>query len=62
MSGELLNICRDRGYQVFQCDAMRIPLRNECLDAAISIAVIHHFSTWVGVTYCYVPEIYLYKE
>ncbi|KAJ0063435.1 hypothetical protein NL108_002718, partial [Boleophthalmus pectinirostris] len=44
-SSGLINICAERGFQVFVSDALSVPLRTACCDACISIAVIHHFST-----------------
>ncbi|XP_019634528.1 PREDICTED: alkylated DNA repair protein alkB homolog 8-like [Branchiostoma belcheri] len=44
-SSGLANICRDRQLEVFVCDAMSVPVRTGAVDAAISIAVIHHFCT-----------------
>ena len=45
-SGNLLEICRDRikGSQLFIADSLYLPLRSSSFDAAISIAVVHHFS------------------
>ncbi|NP_001089242.1 uncharacterized protein LOC734289 [Xenopus laevis] len=36
---------RTHGYQVMVCDGLRLPYRNGCFDAVLSIGVIHHFST-----------------
>ncbi|CAF1313600.1 unnamed protein product [Adineta ricciae] len=41
----LLKICRDRGYQVFLSDCMKIPVPTNMFDGAICIAVLHHIST-----------------
>ncbi|XP_035681426.1 alkylated DNA repair protein alkB homolog 8-like [Branchiostoma floridae] len=41
----LADICRDRHLEVFVCDALSVPIRTGTVDAAISIAVIHHFCT-----------------
>ncbi|CAH1268201.1 ALKBH8 [Branchiostoma lanceolatum] len=41
----LAEICRDRQLEVFVCDALSVPIRTGAVDAAISIAVIHHFCT-----------------
>lgn len=43
----LLGICRDRDkdFQTFYCDSLKLPVRDESFDSCISIAVIHHFST-----------------
>lgn len=43
----LLNVCRDRGLNVFQCDCLHVPLRSESVDGCISIAVIHHLASEV---------------
>ena len=46
-SQSLIEICKNRdiNFQVFSADSLRLPLRPNSMDAAISIAVIHHFST-----------------
>ena len=44
-SSGLAGICRNRGFEVFQCDCLALPFRNNSIDAVISIAVIHHLST-----------------
>ncbi|XP_043928540.1 alkylated DNA repair protein alkB homolog 8 [Protopterus annectens] len=44
-SKNLVDICGERGFQAFVCDAMSVPIRSNVCDACISIAVIHHFST-----------------
>ncbi|KAE8627319.1 hypothetical protein XENTR_v10006939 [Xenopus tropicalis] len=36
---------RSHGYEVMVCDGLRLPYRNGCFDAVLSIGVIHHFST-----------------
>lgn len=41
----LMDICRKRGFEVLQCDCLYLPYRDESVDVAISIAVIHHLST-----------------
>nr|XP_028582029.1 alkylated DNA repair protein alkB homolog 8 isoform X2 [Podarcis muralis] len=41
----LVDICGEKGFQAFVCDALRVPVRSGSCDACISIAVIHHFST-----------------
>ena len=48
-SFKLCDICSDGGFPVFVCDALQVPLRSECFDACISIAVIHHMSTEVMI-------------
>jgi alkylated DNA repair protein alkB homolog 8 len=44
-SEKLLSVCNERGYSTFQCDCLTVPLRDQTVDACISIAVIHHLST-----------------
>ncbi|XP_037697248.1 alkylated DNA repair protein alkB homolog 8 isoform X2 [Choloepus didactylus] len=44
-SQNLVDICRERQFQAFVCDALAVPIRSESCDACISIAVIHHFAT-----------------
>lgn len=41
----LAEIAKDNGHEVMVCDNLRLPYRDNCFDAIISIAVIHHFST-----------------
>ena len=46
-SYNLLELCnqRDKDFQLFHCDSLKLPVRNNVFDSVISIAVIHHFST-----------------
>ncbi|KAM6291258.1 tRNA (carboxymethyluridine(34)-5-O)-methyltransferase ALKBH8 isoform 2-T2 [Porphyrio hochstetteri] len=44
-SKNLVDICGEKDFQAFVCDALSVPMRSGCCDACISIAVIHHFST-----------------
>ncbi|KAM7179098.1 tRNA (carboxymethyluridine(34)-5-O)-methyltransferase ALKBH8 isoform 4-T4 [Macrochelys suwanniensis] len=44
-SQNLVDICGEKKFQAFVCDALSVPVRNSSCDACISIAVIHHFST-----------------
>ncbi|KAM3586081.1 tRNA methyltransferase, has a role in tRNA modification [Umbelopsis sp. WA50703] len=44
-SSNLISIVRERGFEGMVCDALRTPYRDNTFDFAISIAVIHHFST-----------------
>lgn len=44
-SDALLSVCLERSFNVFQCDCLAVPFRDESVDAAISIAVIHHLAT-----------------
>ncbi|CAH2225081.1 probable tRNA methyltransferase 9B [Pelobates cultripes] len=41
----LAESARNHGYEVMVCDGLNLPYRAGCFDAALSIAVIHHFST-----------------
>jgi alkylated DNA repair protein alkB homolog 8 len=45
-SFNLISICREKksDNQVFVADSLKLPLRSETFDSAISIAVVHHFS------------------
>lgn len=44
-SESLLQVCQERNYNIFKCDCLQIPFRDESVDACISIAVIHHLAT-----------------
>ncbi|NXP48204.1 ALKB8 protein, partial [Heliornis fulica] len=44
-SKNLVDICGEKNFEAFVCDALSVPLRSGSCDACISIAVIHHFST-----------------
>ncbi|KFV73056.1 Alkylated DNA repair protein alkB 8, partial [Dryobates pubescens] len=44
-SKNLVDICGEKHFQAFVCDALSVPIRSASCDACISIAVIHHFST-----------------
>ncbi|XP_058060967.1 alkylated DNA repair protein alkB homolog 8 [Anopheles bellator] len=44
-SDGLLQVCRERGFNVLQCDCLAVPFRDSSVDACISIAVIHHLAT-----------------
>ncbi|XP_078258623.1 tRNA (carboxymethyluridine(34)-5-O)-methyltransferase alkbh8 [Rhinoraja longicauda] len=44
-SKNLVDICREKQFEVFICDGLLVPLRSGICDACISIAVVHHFST-----------------
>ncbi|XP_041270632.1 alkylated DNA repair protein alkB homolog 8 [Onychostruthus taczanowskii] len=44
-SKNLVDICGEKHFQAFVCDALSVPIRSGSCDACISIAVIHHFST-----------------
>uniref|UniRef100_A0A8C8VHY9 Methyltransferase type 11 domain-containing protein n=1 Tax=Pelusios castaneus TaxID=367368 RepID=A0A8C8VHY9_9SAUR len=41
----LVESARNDGHEVMVCHNLCLPYRNECFDAVLSIAVIHHFST-----------------
>jgi ubiquinone/menaquinone biosynthesis C-methylase UbiE len=41
----LLQIAKDKGYEVVLCDALNLPFTDKFADAVISIAVVHHFTT-----------------
>ena len=45
-SGNLLSIAKEKNInsQCFVADSLKLPIKSESFDAAISIAVIHHFS------------------
>ena len=45
-SGNLLSIAKEKNInsQFFVADSLKLPIKAESFDAAISIAVIHHFS------------------
>ncbi|XP_070553964.1 protein starmaker-like [Ptychodera flava] len=42
---KLVEIANEHGHEVMVCDNIRLPYRDNCFDAVISIAVIHHFAT-----------------
>lgn len=44
-STQLAEICNKRKHQVFNCDCLQLPLRSNCVDLCISIAVLHHLAT-----------------
>ncbi|XP_039282526.1 alkylated DNA repair protein alkB homolog 8 [Nilaparvata lugens] len=45
-SDGLLAECRQRGgFESVQCDCLRLPLLDRCVDGLICIAVIHHLAT-----------------
>lgn len=45
MSRNLLLVCKERGFEVVQCDFMRLPFREERFQALICIASLHHITT-----------------
>ncbi|KAF9926557.1 Alkylated DNA repair protein alkB 8 [Modicella reniformis] len=44
-SSNLVGICSERGHEAMVCDGLALPYRPELFDFAISIAVIHHFTS-----------------
>ncbi|XP_054015157.1 alkylated DNA repair protein alkB homolog 8 isoform X3 [Hylaeus anthracinus] len=44
-SQNLMKICHSKNFEVFLSDCLYLPYKSNSLDAAISIAVIHHLST-----------------
>lgn len=44
-SSKLAKICRERHFQVLLSDCLHLPYKDDSVDSAISIAVIHHLST-----------------
>lgn len=44
ISCQLLEICSSRNMNVFQAEAVSLPIRNGSMDHSISIAVIHHLA------------------
>ncbi|XP_006822083.1 tRNA (carboxymethyluridine(34)-5-O)-methyltransferase alkbh8-like [Saccoglossus kowalevskii] len=55
-SSNLVEICRQRDYEAFTCDALSVPIRDNSCDAVISIAVIHHLSTQNRIKSKYLKE------
>lgn len=45
MCANLVKIAYQKGCMVFRGDALHLPIRSESVDAVISVAVLHHFST-----------------
>lgn len=41
----LLNVCRERLLNVVRFDCLQVPLRDNCADACVCIAVVHHLAT-----------------
>lgn len=44
-SFKLNELCKERGFEVFNANCLSLPLKTSSADAVISIAVIHHLST-----------------
>ena len=55
MSLKLLDICKNRGFNAVPANCLQLPFKNECFDAVICIAVIHHLATevFVSLIYCF---------
>ncbi|XP_021928885.1 alkylated DNA repair protein alkB homolog 8 isoform X2 [Zootermopsis nevadensis] len=41
----LADVCRDRGFEVFNCNCLSLPLKSEIAEGCLSIAVLHHLAT-----------------
>lgn len=39
----LIELCKEKGFEVFEADIKNIPFENNIFDYVMSIAVIHHF-------------------
>ncbi|KAI8619591.1 S-adenosyl-L-methionine-dependent methyltransferase [Chytriomyces sp. MP71] len=46
MSANLVSIAANRGFEALVADNLSMPYRSNAFDFALSIAVIHHFSTF----------------
>ncbi|KAI8833548.1 hypothetical protein BC829DRAFT_377445 [Chytridium lagenaria] len=46
MSSKLIEICKERGFEAMVCDNLALPYKSNSFDFVISIAVIHHFSSF----------------
>lgn len=46
-SFSLLNVCKDRGFEVFSGNCLTLPLKDNAADGVICIAVIHHLGNEV---------------
>ena len=46
LSLELVALCKNRGHKVVQLDVVRPPFRQGIFDGVISIAVVHHLSSF----------------
>lgn len=40
-----MSVCRERKLNIFQCDCLQLPIRDNSVDGCISIAVIHHLAS-----------------
>lgn len=50
-SNGLLKVCRERQFNVFQCDCLAVPIKSNSMDGCISIAVIHHLASMVILSF-----------
>ena len=46
LSMQLVQLCKNRGHEVVQLDVVRPPYRQNLFDGVISIAVLHHMSSF----------------
>jgi len=44
-SPNLINLAKQKKFEVAVCNNLNLPFRTACLDVVLSIAVIHHLST-----------------
>ena len=44
-SPNLCKICKERDHEVFSCNALQIPLRDNLCDGVICIAMLHHIAS-----------------
>lgn len=42
---KLVEIAHERRHEVAVCDNLKLPYKDGCFDAVISIGVIHHFAS-----------------
>lgn len=45
ISEGLLDICKDKGFNVLKCDGCNLPYNTNYFDSVYSVAVLHHMST-----------------
>lgn len=60
MSLGLLNVCKDRNFEVFTGNCLNLPLKDNVVDGAICIAVIHHLGNEVRITNNFFKRYYYY--
>lgn len=53
-SDGLLEVCREREFNIFRCDCLAVPIRSNSIDGCISIAVIHHLASEVKCIEMYI--------